>query len=131
MVEVIGEMQMITLIRGLPGSGKTTLAKRMVANGEADVHIETDMWFTSLSGVYRFNPDNLRENHTKCQDVAKACADSGMRVVVSNTFTRQWEMDAYRNMGHPVEIITATGRFKNVHGVPDASIQAMRDRWEP
>jgi len=120
----------ITIIRGLPGSGKSTLAERMVANGEADIHIETDMWFTSLDGAYRFDPDKLGEYHAKCQDAAKALADQGMHVVVSNTFTRLWEIDPYRQMGVPVEIVTASGDFGNLHGVPKDAVERMRQRWE-
>lgn len=122
-------MSELVLIRGVPGSGKTTMAKRMVADGLADVHFETDDWFTS-GGVYRFDPAKLTQNHAKCQEATRAALAQGKTVVVSNTFTRRWEMDGYYAMGYPTREVVATGKWENTHGVPANKVQAMRDRFE-
>jgi predicted kinase len=59
---------------------------------------------------------------------------TGHAVVVANTFTQQWEMQPYRDIaarrGVSLEIVTATGNYPNIHGVPPAAIERMRVRWE-
>ena len=63
-------------------------------------------------------------------------------VIVANTFTRQREMEPYREMarqmGHQVEEITVDSKLddqalkdRNIHNVPLETISAMRQRWEP
>lgn len=115
----------LTLIRGLPGSGKTTLAKTFAARGCA--HFEADMFF---GDDYQFEPSKLPDAHRWCQESAKAALDAGRDVVVSNTFSRVWEMQPYLSMTSDVAVIHATGRFGNVHGVPPAAIERMAARWE-
>ena len=57
-------------------------------------------------------------------------AGEGKAVVVSNVFTRNSEISVYVALGYPTKIIEATGRWNNVHNVPEDQIQIMRDRWE-
>jgi ATP phosphoribosyltransferase len=55
-------------------------------------------------------------------------------VIVSNTFTRKWEYQEYidycKEHNIPYEVITCTGNYQNVHGVPQETIEKMRQRWE-
>ena len=117
------------LIRGLPGSGKSTLAKRLVGGGWADVYFESDMFFEK-DGVYRFDPKLLSDAHAWCLERATHWHNEGWRVVVSNTFTRKWEMEPYLEVDPYAIVIVATGEYQNVHGVSDEKIQQMRERWE-
>ena len=123
-------MQKLTLIRGLPGSGKSTMA-RQIAAATGAMHVEADMW-VDYSAPY--TPEAAKRAHTICQSRARHAVMFGRSVVVSNTFTRRWEMQPYLDMAHQygaqVEIITATGDYGSIHNVPDNAIQAMRDRWE-
>lgn len=120
----------LVLIRGLPGSGKSTMASKMVGF----VHVEADQYFTDADGHYNFRPEGLAAAHGACLRAAKEALADGRDVVVSNTFTRRWEMqpyfDAAKEYGAEVEIITAAGSWPNVHGVPAAAISKMRERWE-
>ena len=121
----------LILIRGLPGSGKTTLAKQLAP----DCYHEADQYMTDGAGNYQFDPKRLRYAHGMCQKaVEKAMKQRTEVVVVSNTFVTRWEMAPYlrlaQNYGYEVEVIVATGTWQNVHGVPDEAVQRMREKWE-
>lgn len=119
-------MPELVLIRGLPGSGKSTLARSMA---DTHCHVEADQFFEK-DGKYIFIPEKIAEAHVWCQNRTKSLLDQGFDVVVSNTFTRKWEMDPYFNMGYMVRVIVAKGNYNSVHGVPPAAIERMRSRWE-
>lgn len=122
----------LILIRGLPGSGKSTLASKFAAMGYA--WFEADRYFETSDGEYRFDGTRLREAHNVCQQQAMDAIKQGVDVVVSNTFSRLWEMKPYRDIakvyGARLTIIACEGNFGNVHGVPEAAIASMRERWE-
>ncbi len=130
-------MKTLYLLRGLPGSGKSTLAKQL-----GGVHFETDRYFYDVNDNYNFDGSKLKEAHQWCQDsVSNAMLlnyTSGYNdtIVVSNTFTQEWEMKPYMDMakdwGYTVFSIIVENRHggTNVHGVPEEKIQQMNDRFE-
>lgn len=124
----------LTLIRGLPGAGKSTMAKAMVEADPSLYHFEADQYFVDASGNYRFEPSEIEDAHTWCFSAARAALEQGSSVVVSNTFTRKWEMEPYlilqTQLGVELEILEAKGNYKSIHGVPQKTIDAMRSRWE-
>jgi len=119
-------MSKLVLIRGLPGSGKSTMAKAM----KGYVHVEADMYF-NITGEYIFEPTKIKEAHKWCQLLAQNALEHGKNVVVSNTFVRQWEIMPYMFMGaDDIEILVATGDYGSIHNVPEFAIQRMKDNWE-
>lgn len=116
----------LVLIRGLPGSGKTTMAKSMGGFH----HFEADQFF-EFNGVYRYDQDRIREAHEWCRSETSGALGAGCSVVVSNTFTRLSEIEAYLALTDNVRIVEAVGRWENVHGVPAQTVERMRQRWEP
>jgi predicted kinase len=121
-------MVKLTLIRGLPGSGKSTLAKAL--GGE---HFEADMWFMHGGDKYVFDARELGAAHGWCQASVRSALAEGKDVVVSNTFTTIKELRPYFDIARAYDvvptIILAQNQFKNLHGVPDDKLQAMRDRF--
>src|SRR5689334_8235811 len=120
-------MRHLVLIRGLPGSGKSTMAKTLAKIGYK--HFEADMFFDGPEG-YAFDREKLKLAHAWCLALAAAALRDGCDVVVSNTFTQRWEMDDYLRLVERPWIITAEGNFGNVHGVTEEAIERMRARWE-
>ena len=115
----------LVLIRGLPGSGKTTMAKSM--NGFH--HFEADQVF-EVNGVYRYDQNRILQAHDWCRSETSKALDAGYSVVVSNTFTRLSEMEAYLALTDNVRIVEAVGRWESVHAVPTQTVERMRQRWE-
>jgi len=129
-------MKELFLLRGLPGSGKSTLAKQLV--GDKDYcHKEADMYFVDREGNYNFNPSQIKDAHKWCQDEIEFMMKyEHSRVVVSNTFTQEWEMTPYVDLanqyGYKVFTIIVENRHGgiNEHGVPADKLEQMRNRFE-
>ena len=129
-------MKELFLLRGLPGSGKSTLAKMLV--GDKDYcHKEADMYFMGRDGNYNFNPSKLRDAHKWCQEeIEFAMRYEHSPVVVSNTFTQEWEMEEYYKLaevyGYRVHSLIVENRHGGVnkHGVPEEKIKQMKSRFE-
>ena len=125
-------MKILFLIRGVSGSGKSTLAKKIAAEQECE-YFEADQFFETLGG-YKFDISFIKEAHAWCR--AQVCKEmfDGNDVIVSNTFTKYWELQGYLELaakfGYHVHMITCTGRYQNVHNVPEEKVQQMRDRFE-
>lgn len=124
-------MKNLFLIRGLPNAGKSTLAEQLGGS-----HFEADKYFVDESGNYNFDPSKLKLAHQWCQLQVLNAMIKSETIVVSNTFTREWEMKPYMDMakdwGYRVFSIIVEKRHDNVnnHGVPDEKIQQMQDRFE-
>jgi adenylate kinase family enzyme len=97
-------MKELFLLRGLPGSGKSTLAKMLV--GDKDYcHKEADMYFVDGDGNYNFKPSKIKQAHKWCQEeIEFVMKYAHSPVVVSNTFTQEWEMEEYYKLAESMVI---------------------------
>jgi predicted kinase len=132
----------LTLVRGLPGAGKTTRATEIAARKGATTMVSADDHFTGADGVYRFNPSELPQAHAACQAETRRLLESGRNVVVHNTLTQGWEATPYVAMARDMDVALVVVDVydsgltdealaaRNVHGVPLAGITAMRSRWD-
>jgi len=129
-------MKTMYIVRGVPGSGKTTFAKSL-----GGTHFETDSYFM-VDGEYKFDFTKLKEYHQKCQNdvntamILNHTAGLNEVIVVSNTFTQEWEMQPYFDMakewGYRVFSIIVENRHGGVneHNVPEDKIEIMKNRFE-
>ena len=124
-------MGTLFLVRGLPGSGKSTLAKEI-----ADVVFEADMFFYTTPYTYQYDASKIKDAHDWChKQTTKALQANIPKVAVANTFVKRWEMDFYRALAsfynYKVIEVTMSGQlYPNVHGVPNETIERMRQGWE-
>jgi predicted kinase len=124
-------MKELFLLRGLPGSGKSTLAESLGGS-----HMEADKYFT-YEGKYEFDVTKLKDAHDWCQNAVKVFMENkNKRVVVSNTFTQEWEMTPYFELaekhGYKVYSLICENRHGGVnqHGVPEDKLKLMKNRFE-
>jgi tRNA uridine 5-carbamoylmethylation protein Kti12 len=132
----IGEL---ILVRGLPGSGKTTLGHiilRCVISDIPDV-ISADDYFVDENGNYNFDVTKLKEAHNQCeQRCSIKMKNEFSRIVVANTFTQEWEMESYFNMAerynYRVHTVIVENRHgsENVHGVSVEKLDQMKSRFQ-
>ena len=124
-------MKILYIVRGLPGSGKSTFAKSLDCP-----HFEADMFFTTENG-YNFVPEKIRDAHDWCYNqVMNAMIDGNEKVAVSNTFTREWEFQKYYDLAKEHNYIVFSIIVENRHGginehnVPDDVLTKMKSRFE-
>lgn len=122
-------MTKLTIVRGLPGSGKSTYAKTLDA-----IHIEADMFHVDRCGEYCFEASQIKAGHGWCRETTEIFLSNGLDVVVSNTFTQMWEMQPYiefaEDCGFLIEVVRMTGDYGTIHGVPADIIAKMAARFE-
>lgn len=126
----------IYIVRGCPGSGKSTFAKTL-----GGIHIEADQYFVDADGNYNFDGSKIKLAHEYCRLKTKAWMEinkdqvSEDKIVVSNTFTQEWEMESYfelaKEFGYAVFTIVVENRHggTNVHNVPEDKIEQMKNRF--
>jgi predicted kinase len=98
------------ILRGAPGSGKTTLAKQLV-NGTSSVICSADDFFTDEQGAYHFDSRLGNEAHADCyRSAVDACQQATPLVVIDNTNITVRDISPYHALGtaygYDVEIIT-------------------------
>lgn len=121
------------LIRGLPGSGKSTFAE-MLAWGLKAKHFEADMYHYEQN-VYKWTPENVQVAHNWCQHSTMCAMGQGHNIVVSNTFTTEKELRPYLDLAEAyqysatVMIIENRHGGLNIHDVPQETLDKMRNRF--
>lgn len=139
-------MGRLVIMRGLPGSGKTTRAREIAAGEPGALICSADEFWWTDSGRYAFDGGRYSEAHEHCRSrVATALRLGTPLIVVDNTHVRWLEVEIYRWMGmvagYEVHIedlydggLTApTLRQRTAEAgkpVPVDAIQLKRDQWE-
>lgn len=133
---MITEFSLI-LLRGLPGSGKTTLAKILSENNTFPVFSVDDYFTNESTGEYIFNFQNNHLAYKQCEDLSRdAMKQKITKIIVHNTFTMDWELEPYfklaKELNYNLFVVTVENyhKNKNTHGVSDEQLQKMAEKYK-
>lgn len=126
----------LILLRGLPGSGKTTLAKILSENNTYPVFSVDDYFTNEITGEYIFNFQNNHLAYKQCEELSLDSMKQNItKIIVHNTFTMDWELEPYFKLAtefnYNLFIVTVENyhKNKNTHGVSDEQLQKMAEKY--
>ncbi|CAH0521691.1 unnamed protein product [Peronospora belbahrii] len=152
------EKAVVIILRGIPGSGKTTIRREIQAIcSHKKVMLTTcsaDSFFETQRG-YLYDVRKIGAAHSKCKadftgavekELSRSSEDGCLQqhvVLVDNSNTQRWEYEAYEDIAkiqgcrvHIIEmkcpdVLTAFRMSqRNSHGVPSDKVISMFQRWE-
>eukprot|EP00075_Anas_platyrhynchos_P036635 XP_027325888.1 NEDD4-binding protein 2-like 2 isoform X4 [Anas platyrhynchos] len=87
--------KVLLILRGLPGSGKSTLSRILLGESCDGIVLSTDDYFHQQDG-YLYNVVQLGDAHDWNQKRAQQAMEQGRSpVIIDNTNTQAWEMKPY------------------------------------
>lgn len=139
-------MKKVIIMRGWPGTGKSTLAKCIK---DAVVVSADNFFINGRTGEYKYYPDLIKNAHQSCKDhFFRCCSENINPIVVDNTNINVRQYRFYEDVAHeygykvyqlvaPKENhnngldMSAEACYKrNVHNVPLATIERMKKEFE-
>ena len=139
----------VYIIRGAPGTGKTTEASKIMDKNENAVHCSADNYFYEVAAVNgtsyldEFKPWLVGKAHQFCWGafIHALVVMSEETIIVDNTNTYKWEYENYvllaEEWGYEVEIIITdmsksaeVYHERNTHDVPLEVIERMLREFE-
>lgn len=132
---VMNEIKHLILLRGLPGSGKTTLAN-MLSEGKYPV-FSVDDYFTGENGSYNFKFEENHLAYKKCEDNIRASMKKGeSKIFVHNTCTLDWELEIYftlaKDFDYQISVLTVENyhESENRHSISKEQIRKMAEKYK-
>lgn len=141
-------MKILYIMRGLPGSGKSTMAqaiaKAETLAGKSVKIASADFYHYDETRNYNFKVENLAAAHEQCR---KTCEDA-MRhgtdiVILDNTNIKKMDYQIYLYLAeqykYTVQFVVPETQWafdpegcwrRNIHGVPLERIQMMSEKYE-
>lgn len=126
----------LIILRGLPGSGKTTIAKSLSEENKYPVFSIDDYFTNPTTGEYKFI---FSENHLaykQCEEkTEKAMQEQKQKIILHNTFTMNWEIEPYfllaKRYQYDVFVLTVEKYHEgeNTHQVSHEQLKKMAEKY--
>lgn len=130
------ETKALILLRGLPGAGKTTLAKLLSEDGTYPV-FSIDSYFTTQNGDYIFKFEDNHLAYKACENNTESALQNGItKVFVDNTFTLDWEIEPYfklaKTYNYQTHVVTVENYHgsQNIHHVSNDQLKKMAEKYK-
>ncbi len=127
----------IILLRGVPGSGKSTFAKN-ISNQYKYPVFSIDDYFTDENGIYKFDYSKNHLAYTHCQIRTKEAMQRAVeKIIVDNTFIFDWEMKPYFALAKEFDYQLFSVILENYHGhtnlhqIAQADVEKMAAKLKP
>lgn len=133
------KMNLLILIRGVPGAGKSTLAELIhdsrMSIGKESAWLEADQFFIQPDGTYKFDKARIQDAHAWCKERTKLFMSLGTpQVIVSNTFCQDWQIEPYYRLAlkfeYRVQEIILRSEFGSIHNIPEETMEKFRKNFK-
>ena len=123
-------MAILRLMRGAPGSGKSTAAAKMFPG---TLLLENDQ-FLMRDGKYCWSKESVQDAIKWCTASVETALKNSFDVIVANTFTKKRYVAAYEKLamkyGAKFEVYRCTGNYQNVHGLNNEMVESFKKSME-
>lgn len=130
------EQKHLIILRGLPGAGKTTLARVLSENGKYPLFSVDDFFTDAKTGKYSFVFSKNHIAYRQClQHCEKAMKENILKIILHNVFSMQWEMEPYFKLAKQYSYtlhITTVEKYhthSNTHGITNEQIKKMAKKF--
>lgn len=131
----IGDMKELVILRGLPGSGKSTIAN-IITGGRTDWVCSNDEYFEH-DGKYEWKAEELGKAKEHCANKCRLLMNADVPVIVIANVNPKYKsfanyVDMAKQFGYRVHVMTVEHHHngKNVHGVSPEVIGGMAMSFE-
>lgn len=128
--------QTLILLRGLPGSGKSSFAALISDGGRYPVYCIDDFFTDPETGEYRFDfKDNFKAYELCRSNTENSMLNKTPVIIVENVFSLEWEMEPYFKLaaghGYRIYVMTMENRHcgENIHGISAEQIEKMASKF--
>lgn len=127
----------VIIMRGIPGAGKSTLAKK-IAEKTGAVICSSDHYF-ERDGTYKYVKEEISEAWRQCENKARRLLILRQSVIIDNTNVALSDYENYiqlaYNEGAEIEIVELkvpvdVAKARGIHNVPDESYKRFVSRWQ-
>lgn len=116
--------KIVYILRGIPGSGKSSVAEELFENAYSSVVCCADDYFM-VDGKYMWDQEKIGNAHMYCQSLFKKHLELETNIIiVANTSTFERDVNFYRNLAieHKYKVFVLTvenwHNGQDVHNVP-------------
>jgi len=127
----------LILLRGLPGSGKSALAKLLSEQGSYPIHSVDDYFTDAQTGEYAFDFKTNHLAYKQCEELTRLEMEKAKsKIIVHNTFTMDWELEPYFKLAsefnYRLFVVTVENYHQsgNLHDVSEEQLQKMAEKYK-